>query len=159
MTTDINVRPPIQMSLYRLHDRKVSSSCRFAPVCPRRPRSTAVSTVTTCIRTKFDTLKYSSEHAQIRPCTHALAQIVLIEQHGTASHRLGAEGRGRGLSRICGPFSRCGPVRLRQPDRPARPAASRAACAVIGRRGWSPTRRISLLIRLLRRAGAQGVQM
>eukprot|EP00966_Prymnesium_polylepis_P160476 3710213-Prymnesium_polylepis.1 len=47
----------------------------FAPVCPRPAQSTAVSTVTTCIRTKFDTLEYSSEHAQIRPRTHAWPKL------------------------------------------------------------------------------------
>eukprot|EP00966_Prymnesium_polylepis_P006198 142138-Prymnesium_polylepis.1 len=59
------------MSLYRLHDRKRSSSCRFAPVCPR----TAVSTVTTCSRATFDTIKYAPAHMQVRPHMHALPPV------------------------------------------------------------------------------------
>ena len=75
------------------------------------------------------------------------------------SRQLSANGRDRGQRPICGLARPPNRTRLRQADRPSQADAGRVARAVKGRRSWSPERRISTLIRLLRRAVAQGVQI
>ena len=75
------------------------------------------------------------------------------------SRQLSANGRDRGQRPICGLARPPNRTRLRQADRPSQAVAGRVARAVKGRRSWSPERRISTLIRLLRRAVAQGVQI
>ena len=105
-------------------------------------------------------------HAKVHPITRAnttahvcATSSAPIERHGTVSHWPGADGRDCRQRPSCGLARRRSCARLRPADRPSRTVAGRAACAVTGRRSWSPERRISTLTSLLRRAVAQGVQM